>query len=177
MLSRVALTALLASFISIGCGSHSGQSALQTVSAEQQSPFHSSADEVMFWKIMNDEVDVSQLKRTPEMRLAVVLRACLSDKLPVQLRMQILQSLLASKFSADLDQPGLEALFSQFTNDKVEMRLAAMKTIASKDAAMANMLRYVLSDTAHLKEFAAKNKSTAPATPSLPNDGKMEHNQ
>ena len=138
------------------------------------SPFSSDDDEMMFWSVMNDEVDLMTTPRTPTMRLAITLRACLSEKTPAETRITLLQIMLSSKFTADLpNDAALDALIGAFQAGGLEVRILALKEVLNRDAKMANILRYVLNDTARMKDFMSKNSGHLPDSA----HGKMEHNQ
>lgn len=129
------------------------------------SPFLSVADENMFWAVMNDAVDPRQVPRTPTTRLAFTLRACLSDKTPPAARTTLLQILLSSKFTADLDEIQLNELIGKLTDQNIAVRWSAMRAIVNQDEKMAALLKYVLNDEARMKEYFATQKNTAVTKP------------
>ncbi len=153
------------------------------------SPFKNEADEEMFWKIMNNEVDLEKIDPKPSNKIAVILMMALSYEVPDMIRVQAFNALMA-KSSQMMDQSTKETVEKAFDSDNLAQRIGALRLIFEYDVDALNILRHVLKDAARLGDFVEKQEAKVKATTSTPpqnqnrnpdqipspNDGKLEHN-
>ena len=131
------------------------------------SPFKTQADEEMFWKIMNQEVDLEKIELSPSNKIAIILMTALSYDVPDIIRVQAFNVLMA-KSSQMMDQATKANVERAFDSDNILHRVTALRLIFEYDVDALAILRHVLNDGARITDFIVKQEAKVKKTPDAP---------
>lgn len=144
-----------------------------TASVNLNNPFKSKADEELFWKIMNGEIDNPEVKKvedTPFYTIAIGLRILLScQSTDDKLRTEIITGLLGNVPQLFMSEETIAKVTANLSGENMMERLQALHFIFALQAKGANIINYVLNDKEHMLPFfkneMAACEETKKATP------------